>query len=104
MYVYMRTQPRVWTVGHYTGCGEFIPEGDYHDPEDAADRVHWLNGRSDPPQKVLMIARVPDHERRNFMRDFSGENEHARCRRILWMWIGILVPATILATSIVCSM
>lgn len=102
MYVYIHSEPRVWTVGHYTGYGEFVPEGDYNDPEDAADRVHWLNGRSDRVNSVVMVARVPDHERRNFMRDFSGESEHARCRRILWTWIGLAVPATALAVSLVC--
>lgn len=34
----------LWTVGHYDGEGRFIPESDHHSPDEAAERVRYLNG------------------------------------------------------------
>jgi hypothetical protein len=44
MYVYIRSEPGLWTVGFYDPSGKWISESDHHDPEDAAKRVAWLNG------------------------------------------------------------
>ena len=44
MYVYIRSEPQLWTVGFYTPEGEWIAESDYECRDDAAERVHWLNG------------------------------------------------------------
>ena len=53
MYVYKRTSNKLYTVGYYepstlTDNGytyyEFISESDYTGREDAAQRVHFLNG------------------------------------------------------------
>lgn len=44
MYVYKQTEPRLWTVGHYTPKGEWIAESDHDNAEEASWRVHWLNG------------------------------------------------------------
>lgn len=44
MYVYVQSEPGLWTVGHYDPSGEFIPESDHHRSDDAAQRVHYLNG------------------------------------------------------------
>ena len=45
MYVYIRTEPQLWTVGHYVpGTDKFIPESDHSSPDEAAKRVHYLNG------------------------------------------------------------
>jgi len=44
MYVYIRSEPQLWTVGFYTPDGEWIAESDHGCSEDAAERVHWLNG------------------------------------------------------------
>lgn len=43
-WVYIRSEPGLWTVGFYTPSGEWVPDSDHHDREDAADRCHWLNG------------------------------------------------------------
>jgi hypothetical protein len=43
-WVYIKTEPRLWTVGFYDPEGKFRPESDHDDPEKAADRVHYLNG------------------------------------------------------------
>lgn len=44
MYVYQRSEPGLYTVGYYDPQGNWIPESDHTDQQDAAGRVHWLNG------------------------------------------------------------
>lgn len=50
MYVYKQTEPGtmyyngLWTVGFYTPDGKWIPESDHNSQEEAAKRVHYLNG------------------------------------------------------------
>lgn len=44
MFVYIQSEAHVWTVGHYDPTGEFQPESDWSSSQEAADRVHWLNG------------------------------------------------------------
>ncbi|MBF6329790.1 hypothetical protein [Nocardia transvalensis] len=43
-WVYMRTEPQLWTVGFYTPDGEWKTDSDYGSREEAAERVSWLNG------------------------------------------------------------
>jgi hypothetical protein len=44
MYVYIRSEPQLWTVGFYKPDGAFEPESDWPDKKAAAARVHYLNG------------------------------------------------------------
>jgi len=44
MYVYLKSEPGLWTVGFYAPDGKWMPETDYNSPEEAARRVAWLNG------------------------------------------------------------
>lgn len=46
-YVYIKSEPELWTVGHYSPSGEWIPESDHASREEAAKRVHYLNGGKD---------------------------------------------------------
>jgi hypothetical protein len=55
MYIYKQTEPKLWTVGFYTPDGEWIPEKDFDDPENAADRVAILNGRGKVPADTVEI-------------------------------------------------
>lgn len=43
-YVYIRSEPGLWTVGFYDPSGKFQPESDWGSPEEAAKRVAYLNG------------------------------------------------------------
>ena len=43
-YVYIRSEPNLWTVGFYDPQGKWQPESDHETSESAADRVRWLNG------------------------------------------------------------
>lgn len=44
MWVYIKTEPQLWTVGFYTPDGEFETDSDYDVREEAAARCHYLNG------------------------------------------------------------
>jgi hypothetical protein len=46
MYVYIRSEPQLWTVGFYTPDGEWVPESDWNSQDEARKQVHWLNGGS----------------------------------------------------------
>jgi hypothetical protein len=43
-WVYIKSEPRLWTVGFYTPDGKWEPESDHENSEEAAKRVHYLNG------------------------------------------------------------
>ena len=47
MYVYKQTERTLWTVGFYMPDGRWEPESDHDSPEEAAKRVHYLNGSRD---------------------------------------------------------
>ena len=46
MYVYIRSDPGLYTVGFYAPNGEWNAESDHTDREEAAKRVSYLNGNS----------------------------------------------------------
>lgn len=46
-YVYIRSESNLWTVGFYDPNGKWNPESDHDNSEDAAKRVHYLNGGSE---------------------------------------------------------
>jgi hypothetical protein len=46
MYVYIKSESRLWTVGFYDPTGRWHSESDHESAEAAAQRVHWLNGNS----------------------------------------------------------
>jgi len=52
MYVYVHMEHEsdfdVFTVGFYNPDGMWMPEGDYGTRNEAAARVHYLNGGSGP--------------------------------------------------------
>ena len=43
-YVYIRSEPGLWTVGFYDPEGRWQPESDHTAQREAAERVAWLNG------------------------------------------------------------
>jgi hypothetical protein len=43
-YVYIRSEPGLWTVGFYDPKGKWQPESDHGSTTEAADRVAYLNG------------------------------------------------------------
>ena len=49
MYVYLKSEPQVYTVGFYDPSGKWQPEQDCSTKSEAAERVHYLNGGDIPP-------------------------------------------------------
>lgn len=47
VYVYIRSESQLWTVGFYRPDGRWEPESDHGSPEAAAKRVRYLNGGSE---------------------------------------------------------
>lgn len=43
-YVYVKSEPGLWTVGFYSPNGEWHSESDHESTEEAANRTAWLNG------------------------------------------------------------
>lgn len=43
-WIYWKSEPKLWTVGYYDPQGKKEPESDHHTQEEAAARVHYLNG------------------------------------------------------------
>ena len=57
-YVYIRSESSLWTVGFYGPDGKFQPESDHGSPDEAAQRVAWLNGGGTRPMPTgLRISR-----------------------------------------------
>lgn len=44
MFVYLKSEPGLWTVGFYKPDGEWEPVEDCHSEKEARDLVHHLNG------------------------------------------------------------
>ena len=46
MYVYIQSEPGLFTVGFYDPKGKWHPDSDYSLRDDAAKRVNYLNGKA----------------------------------------------------------
>jgi len=44
MYVYIRSEPGLYTVGFYDPQGAWHSDSDHDNEKDAGERVHYLNG------------------------------------------------------------
>ena len=52
MYVYINSEPGLWTVGFYRPSGSWEAESDHDSRESAAERVAWLNGEAKLVKRV----------------------------------------------------
>lgn len=52
-WVYIKSEPRLWTVGFYKPDRIFEPESDHSSSDDAAKRAHYLNGGEDADTRQL---------------------------------------------------
>ena len=43
-WVYIRTEPGLYTVGFYGPGGKWNPDSDHATQDEARQRTHWLNG------------------------------------------------------------
>ena len=53
-WVYIKSEPGLWTVGFYAPNGEWNTDSDHSTSEAAADRVHYLNGGEPFDQQAFM--------------------------------------------------
>ena len=44
VWIYIKSEPGLWTVGFYKPDGTWKPESDHNSSDEAAKRVHYLNG------------------------------------------------------------
>lgn len=58
MYVYLHSEPHLWTVGFYDPAGKFQPESDHDTAELAAVRVAFLNGGAVTPSPMPTFGRA----------------------------------------------
>lgn len=55
MWVYIRTEPSLYTVGFYAPDGKWNPESDWNHSEEAAKRVAWLNGGTSSAETIAAV-------------------------------------------------
>lgn len=55
-YCYIKTEPALWTVGFNDPEGMWHTDSDHSTPEEAAQRVHWLNGGHAMDHSIDMAA------------------------------------------------
>ena len=53
MYVYIKSEPGLWTVGFYSPDGQWHSDSDHGDREEAARRVHYLNGGQEKEKEEI---------------------------------------------------
>lgn len=69
IYVYIESESGLYTVGFYAPSGKWNPESDHTTKEEAAERVHYLNGgKPEPihqsrPDLTKQLATQPVQER-----------------------------------------
>ncbi|MFB4306967.1 hypothetical protein [Actinomadura sp. GTD37] len=76
-YVYIRSEPGLWTVGFYRPDGRFEPESDHGSTEEAAARVALLNG-DQAVRVAAVVKRVEELEAE--MRAVRGLLDAAKAR------------------------
>ena len=66
MYVYIKSESNLWTVGFYDPAGAWHPDSDHNEREPAAKRVNFLNGgrHAEEPKRLSKLrAQFPDPSR-----------------------------------------
>lgn len=63
-WVYVRSEPGLWTVGHYDPDGEWHSDSDHGSPLEAGDRCAYLNGSPLAQQLDALDQRLVDLELR----------------------------------------
>jgi len=54
-WVYIRSEPSLWTVGFYEPNGKWNPESDHSTPEKAAARVRHLSGAREHEVELKLV-------------------------------------------------
>lgn len=78
-YVYIRSEPGLWTVGYHEPGGKFIPESDHDSPQEAARQVTTLNGGADETEMLRKLLTLPLQNRAPEVAPLLNE-----CIRLRW--------------------
>ncbi|MFP4615551.1 MAG: hypothetical protein ACLFRB_06715 [Thiohalorhabdus sp.] len=78
MYFYVKSEPGLWTTGHFKPDGEWEPEKDCESKEEAAERVAWLNGGA--PQEIKPTLRFSSLDDALFVGVVQDEIKEARTK------------------------
>lgn len=54
-YVYIKSEPNLYTVGFYKPDGVWEPESDWENRDEAALRVNYLNGCNISPEELRRL-------------------------------------------------
>ena len=91
-YIYLRSEPGLWTVGDYAPDGKWCPESDHDSREDAAARVAWLNGSGEPPAPAGAAMLTP-RDRRTLLAALADAAGHRQQRATAPCGTCLLHPA-----------
>lgn len=61
-FVYIKSEPKLWTVGFYDPAGKFQPDSDHDTKQAAARRVCQLNGAYIEPAEAIRKVLVEVHD------------------------------------------
>ena len=53
MWVYIRSEPGLYTVGFFDPKGQWHTDSDHESKDAAAARVHYLNGGAHPNRQIM---------------------------------------------------
>ena len=98
-YVYIQSEPQLYTVGFYDPSGRWNPESDQDTKEQAADRVRFLNGGNPLPKQTdcerrecsyythYLLYYDPEINGTRLMQNptIQARNAARRLRRSLWV-------------------
>jgi hypothetical protein len=59
-WVYVKSEPGLYTVGFYDPTGKWHSDSDYSDRADARERCAWLNG-AQPQHLMVRVARAMEN-------------------------------------------
>jgi hypothetical protein len=61
-YVFIKSEPQLWTVGFYKPDGTWESESDWESSGGAAERVSYLNGGKHLQDIIERLERLEEHE------------------------------------------
>lgn len=73
MYIYIKSEPQLWTVGFYNPEGKFEPESDHSSTDEAAARVSFLNGNKKDTKNSLEILDMIIADCETDVKEFDGK-------------------------------
>ena len=82
-WVYLKSEPGLWTVGFYAPDGKWNPESDYNVQEEAAQRTARLNGGASAP----IAKKVTDLDMAELLTDLLGNEDIHEGFEILKEWL-----------------